>query len=225
MAPELEAQGRSDLPGMRSAVIAEPNLPQGYQPLPRGNPGDVPLILMIARLEPQKNLPLALEAFAALRRRRPVRLLILGEGAERPRLESLAAQLGVADSVEFPGYSTDVPNHLAAASALLLTSRFEGYPAVVIEALAADVPVVSTDCTPVLRGLLPTSIHGRIIAQATPASLADALESVLDQTFTSAGVRPATVAHHDAVASARGYLALFDDLVARRLSRSAPGNG
>ena len=213
MADELAAEGRGALPGRRIEVIAEPNLPAGWKPLPRTAPQDPPRIITIGRMEPQKNLALALRAFAELRKIRPARLLVLGEGSERARLEALARDLGIAGDVEMPGYSPRAGEELARASALLLTSRYEGYPAVVVEALAADVPVVATDCTPVLAGLLPDARHGRIVAEPEPKVLAAALAQVLDGPFASGGARPARVAHHDASASAAAYLALFDSLV------------
>lgn len=214
MAPELVDE---ELAATRPAdtVIREPVLPAGHVALPRVQP-DVPLILMLARLEPQKNLPLALQAFALLRQRRLARLLILGEGAERPRLEAVIARLNLGADVAMPGFSHEGAQALAQASALLLTSRYEGYPAVVVEALAADVPVVTTPCTPALDGLIVTPMHGQVVEHATPNALADALEAALDLPFTSDNLRPDSVAHHDAAASAQDYLALFDRLVQTR---------
>ncbi|MBA3055878.1 MAG: glycosyltransferase [Sphingomonadales bacterium] len=212
MAPELAKAEAAELERTRDVVIAEPNLPAGHTPPPRGEPSDPPTVLVIGRMEPQKNLALALRAFAELRRKRAARLVVLGEGSQRPRLEALTRELGIAGDVAMPGYSTETEQHLSSASALLLTSRCEGYPAVVSEALAADVPVVATACTPVLDSLLPSQIHGRIVAENTPQALAEALDAALDLPFASGGLRPAGVAHHDAAASARAYLDLFDRL-------------
>lgn len=220
MAEELAQQGRADLPRLSPVVIAEPNLPRDRQPVARTAPQDPPLILAIGRMEPQKNLSLALEAFALLLKRRPARLLILGEGAERASLEAQVTRLGIGAQVAMPGYSTTVAQHLAQASALLLSSRYEGYPAVVVEALAADVPVVACDCTPCLPTLLATPQHGRIVPQNDPLALAQALEATLDQPFTSQGLRPASVAHHDEQASATAYLASFDALANKALHRA-----
>jgi len=175
-------------------------------------PADPPLVLVLARMEPQKNLALALKAFAELVKVRPARLLILGEGAQRTKLEALAARLGIAGQVAMPGYVPDVAAHLAQASVLLLSSRYEGYPAVVVEALAADVPVVSTDCTPCLVSLIDRPIRGEVVPAATPATLAQALARALDLPFASARERAYAVAHHDAAASGAAYLALFDGL-------------
>jgi len=215
MAPELAAAGRPALGDKPVEVIPEPNVPAGHQPLPRTAPlpGEAPQILAIGRLEPQKDMALALRAFARLRARRPARLAILGEGHLRPQLEILAGQLGIAADVEMPGFATDLPQRLARASALLLSSRYEGYPAVVVEALAADVPVVATNCTPALASLLGDPICGEVVAHDAQ-SLGSALARVLDLPFATHGERASPVAHHDATVSARHYLALFDGLVA-----------
>lgn len=217
MAPELAEQGRPLIPACLAApVIAEPNLPAGFKAPARKGPSDPPLILAIARLEPQKNLALALEAFARLRARRPATLEILGEGAERARLEALARRLGIGADVAMPGYVDDIPERLSRASALLLSSRYEGYPAVVVEALAADVPVVATACTPTLGALIDRPIRGEIVTGARPDALAEALSRALDLPFATHGERAAGVAHHDAAASARSYLDLFDELALGR---------
>ncbi|MBS0255713.1 MAG: glycosyltransferase [Proteobacteria bacterium] len=208
MAPELAEEGRRLLPGRAMATVAEPNLPAGWQPPPRGTAEDPPLVLAIGRLEPQKHMALALRTFAELRRQRPARLVVLGEGPERPTLEALARRLGIAGDVDMPGFADPAP-YLARASALLMSSRYEGYPAVVVEALAADVPVVSTPCTPALASLIASPLHGAV-TPADPAALARALAATLDQPFVSDGARAASVAHHDARRSAQEYLALFD---------------
>ncbi|MEH3045510.1 glycosyltransferase [Sphingomonas adhaesiva] len=214
MSPELAERDRVLLPGRPIRIAPEPNLATGHMPLPRDAPPPVPHILAIGRMERQKNLALALRAFADLHRERVARLTILGDGPERPRLEALARRLGIADAVAMPGFAPDIAPDLARASLLLLTSRYEGFPAVPVEALAADVPVVATDCSPVLRGLLPTPLHGRVSARATPAALATAMRDTLAQPFTSCGVRPHIVAGYTAAAAARRYLEIFDDAIA-----------
>lgn len=216
MAPELAEAARPLLPDGPAAIIPEPNLRHGYVPLPRTRPDGPPLILCLARLEPQKNLALALRAFAALTKTTDARLLILGEGAQRPMLERLVHKLGLDDLVAMPGFSSDTEARLAQASALLVTSRYEGYPAAVVEALAADVPVVSTACTPVLASLIRSPLHGRVVAKATPEALAGALAETLALPFASGGQRAEAVRGNDARASADAYLALFGRLVEAR---------
>lgn len=216
MARELEELGRNILPDVRSAVIAEPNLPHDHATLPRTSPEDPPLVLMMARMEPQKNIALGIRAFAKLRERHQVRLLVLGEGSERPALEWLVAELNLDYCVEMPGFSSDTAQHLSRASMLLLSSRYEGYPAAVVEALAADVPVASTNCTPALASLITSAVHGCIATASTADALADAMAAVLAQPFTSGGVRAKGMDHHDSSQSAQRYLDLFDRLVAEK---------
>lgn len=216
MSPELAARDRLLLPGRPIHVAPEPNLPRDHAPLPRTAPQEPPLLLAIGRMEAQKDMALALRSVAAARATRPVRLTILGDGPERPALERLARRLGIAAAVTMPGFVHDVPARLASASALLLTSRYEGFPAVAVEALAADVPVVATDCSPALRSLLATPAHGEVVAGRDPAGIAAAIERALALPFASGGIRAATVAGCTAPAAAARYLALFDLAVSLR---------
>jgi len=194
-----------------TTVIPEPNLPYGYFPLPRSGPQTPPLVLAIGRLEPQKNLALAIHAFAALVARQDARLMILGEGHERAALEALVRRLGLDGRVEMPGFVTNVGALLAQASLLLMTSRYEGFAAVLIEALAADVPVVSTNCSPSQKAVIASPLHGRVVDDATPAHLAEAMAEVLTLPFATNGVRAAGLCRHASGASATRYLALFDN--------------
>ncbi len=102
-------------------------------------------LLWIGRFESEKNPTLALEAFAALRQKDiDARLTMLGAGRLESPLKSLSARLGVAGTVNFPGWK-DTSSYLARAELLLVTSEYEGYGMALVEALAAGVPVLSTD--------------------------------------------------------------------------------
>jgi glycosyltransferase involved in cell wall biosynthesis len=217
MSAALLAADGDVIGAMPSAVIPEPNLPDGFAPLPRHGPLSPPLILAIGRMEPQKNLALAIRAFAALVARQPARLVILGEGRERGALEALVRRLGLEGMVDMPGFAPDVAARLAQASLLLMTSRYEGFPAVLVEALAADVPVVSTNCSPSQKTLIASPMHGRVVDHATTGALAAAMAEVLALPFSSAlsgtspdGARGAGLGAHTASISAAAYLALFD---------------
>jgi glycosyltransferase involved in cell wall biosynthesis len=86
-----------------------------------------------------------LQALAAARRTgAPARVLVIGDGVHRPRLEALAGELGCAEAVSFLGYRRDVPRLVAAADAALLSSDNEGTPVALIEAAAAARPAVAT---------------------------------------------------------------------------------
>lgn len=105
-------------------------------------------ILMVGRLVKQKNVGLALRAFKLFKKRygENDRLSLLGDGPERGSLKVLAQELGVSDSVDFEGFQRDTAAFYRSADVFLLTSLYEGFPNVVLEALAHGVPVVSVDC-------------------------------------------------------------------------------
>jgi glycosyltransferase involved in cell wall biosynthesis len=139
---------------------------------------DGPILLLGAgRLSAQKRFDRLLRAFAAAG---PVdaRLRIAGDGPDRAALATLAADLGVADRVEMIGYTPDIPAQMAAADLFVLSSDYEGLPAVVIEALASDLPVVSTDCFASTRELL-TGLPGCAVVDRSTEALASALRAWL----------------------------------------------
>lgn len=140
-----------------------------------------PLVLGVGRLEPQKDFALLLRAFARVRQERPVRLLILGEGRERSKLTRLAEALGVRDAVEFPGFVPNPYAHMARANLFVLSSRYEGLPTVVIEALACGCPVVSTDCPSGPVEILERGRYGRLVPVGDAPALARAMRAALDE--------------------------------------------
>jgi glycosyltransferase involved in cell wall biosynthesis len=111
----------------------------------KGTRAHGPVIGTVGRLERQKNLDVFLEAAECFRRSEPAaRFEIVGEGSERPRLERRVGELGLADSVSFKGTTDDVPGFFSRLDQFWLTSDWEGTPNVVLEAMAAGVPVVAT---------------------------------------------------------------------------------
>jgi glycosyltransferase involved in cell wall biosynthesis len=160
-------------PGLASMAAEAP----GHPWLVDGGP---PVLLSVARLTSAKDLPNLLEAFARLRASRPARLLVLGEGEERPRLEALVRRLGHERDVDLAGHVDNPYPAMAAAAALVLSSRREGLPTVLVEALALGTPVVATDCQSGPREILQGGRLGRLVPPRDPAALAAAMESVLD---------------------------------------------
>ena len=151
-------------------------LPRGEQNCERK--GNGPRLLTLARMMPQKRLDVMLHAFAKLRRP-DARLTILGDGPQRLRLEELARTLGIAERVEMPGFVEDVIPALSNADIFLLSSDYEGLPAAVIEALACNVPVVTTDCFPGAREMLDGSPFCAVTPIGDAAELARAIEKIL----------------------------------------------
>lgn len=134
-----------------------------------------PLIVAAGRLSSQKGFDLLLRALRLVLEETSVRLLLLGEGPERASLERLAQDLGVAPYVSMPGFTPHLPAYLANADLFVLSSRWEGLPTVLIEALAAGVPVVATDCPSGPREILEGGRWGRLVPVEDIQALAQAM--------------------------------------------------
>lgn len=172
------------------------------------------LIVAVGRLEPQKNFALAIEAMAHLARWTDARLVILGEGRERAQLTYLIERLGLNQRVMLPGHVGDIKPWLRRASCFLMTSRYEGYPASLVEALVCGAPVVITPCSPALDDILP---HGStaMIVRPDAGAIAAAVWDMLRRSFGPAAA-PLLLARHDEARAAASYLAMMDNIVARR---------
>jgi glycosyltransferase involved in cell wall biosynthesis len=143
-------------------------------------PGQPPVVLGVGRLTRQKDFFTLVRAFAELRRRRPARLIILGEGEDRPGLEALIAELGVGGDVALPGFRDDAPAYMARSALFVLSSAWEGLPTVLIEAMAAGTAVVSTDCPSGPREILQGGRLGALVPVGDAPALAGAMERALD---------------------------------------------
>jgi glycosyltransferase involved in cell wall biosynthesis len=139
-----------------------------------------PVILSVGRLNGEKNYGDLLRAFARLRRERCARLIVLGEGTERAGLERLAADLGVAEDVSFPGFVSNPYGYMARANLLALSSSYEALPTVVIEALACGCPVVATDCPGGMREILDGGRWGQLVPMGDHEAMKDAMLRTLD---------------------------------------------
>ena len=174
-----------------------------------------PVILSAGRLDPAKGFDTLLHAFARVRRARPCRLVILGEGTERATLEALAQQLGIAADVDLPGFRDNPYAFMSRARVFVSASRWEGLGNALIEAMCLGRPVVATDC-----GGPREILQGGGIAPLVPiddeSALADALVSVMDNppspdTLTSASARYSVEQSAEAYIEALGLRAVADD--------------
>lgn len=143
-------------------------------------PGQPPVLVAVGRLQPQKDYPTMLQAFAKVRRSQPAKLVILGEGKERPMLESLIKELNLTQDVDLPGFVSNPYAYLARASLFVLSSRWEGLPTVLIEALCCGTPVVSMDCPSGPREILRDGLYGPLVPVGDVNGLADAIETALN---------------------------------------------
>lgn len=166
----------------------------------------VPVLLGVGELSGRKDFATLVRAFARVREHRHCRLVILGEGRHRRSLLDLASALGVANDFALPGFVDNPYPAMARAAAFALTSRWEGMPVALIEAVALGVPVAACNCPSGPRELLADGRHGPLVPVGDDVALAAALESLLDhpphKAHLQEAARPYTVE-----ASARAYLA------------------
>jgi glycosyltransferase involved in cell wall biosynthesis len=164
-----------------------------------------PVILGVGELGHRKDFETLVRAFALVRRRRPCRLIILGRGRRREALLALAQQLGVAQDVDLPGFHPNPYAFMARADLFVLSSRWEGMPVVLIEALALHTPVVSTDCPSGPREILSGRGLGTLVPVGGIEPMAEAIEHWLD----ADGAQPdfeRAIADYRVEASAHAYL-------------------
>ena len=143
--------------------------------------GDVPIILSVGRLSQEKGGDDLLRAFARLQPQTEARLVFLGEGAEQPRLEQLCSQLEVDDKVSFLGYQENPFRFMARSTVFVLSSRYEGFGNVLVEAMACGLPVVATRCYPGIEDLVRHGESGLLVPVGDEAALVAALARVLNE--------------------------------------------
>ncbi len=140
---------------------------------------DRPVIVTAGRLEPAKDHKTLLQAFRMLLGRRQARLLILGEGSLRSELERLTRDFGLEADVLLPGYVSNPLAVIKACDLFVLTSRWEGFPGVLIEALACGLPIVSTNCKAGPDEILDDGAFGELVPVANSEELFKAMDRAL----------------------------------------------
>lgn len=223
LAADLAAAAGID--GARMAVIANPGwsparaaaaaAPCGHPWLAARAPGArdaaAPVVLGLGRLVAQKDFATLLAAFAALRAQTPLaRLIILGEGPDRAALAAQAAGLGLGpEALDMPGHVPDPLAHLARADLFVLSSRWEGQPLALIEAMGCGCPVVASDCPTGPAEILsaPGGALGPLVPPGDAAALARAMAAVLEAPPDAAALRARAAAFGQDRAVA-AYLAL-----------------
>jgi len=137
-----------------------------------------PAIVAAGRLAEAKNYPLLIDALAVLRQRVPARLFVLGEGEAEAALRAHADRRALGDAVVFLGFQRNPWRYIARADAFALTSRYEGFGNVLVEAMACGVPIVATS-SPGTREILTDGADGLLVDDHEPNAVAAALERVL----------------------------------------------
>ena len=144
----------------------------------------MPVVMGMGRFTRQKDFSTLIRAFARLREAMQARLIILGEGELRPELESEVERLGLSEYVSMPGFVANPYAHVARADVFALSSRWEGFGNVLVEAMACGTPVVSTDCDSGPAEILEDGTWGRLVSVGNAEGLANALRDTLEETDT-----------------------------------------
>lgn len=175
-----------NFPSERIEVIYNPVVTPRMLELSRQQPdhpwfteGEPPVILAVGRLTKAKDFPTLMRAFAVVRQQRTARLMILGEGEEREALERLAAELGIESEVVLPGFASNPYAYMRAASVFVLSSRWEGFGNVLVEAMACGTPVVATDCQSGPAEIIEDGKWGGLVSAGNAGELAGAIQHTL----------------------------------------------
>lgn len=166
---------------------------------------DVPVIMGAGRLTPQKDFGTLLRAFALVKESRACRLVIIGEGKLRAQLQSQADALGVGSLFHMPGFAPNPYMWIARCSVFVLSSRWEGSPNTLTEALALGVPVVSTNCRSGPKETLEDGRYGSLVPIGNEREMARAIQDTLDNPLPRATLQKA-VRRFTVEESVEGYL-------------------
>lgn len=137
--------------------------------------GEPPVILSVGRLTYQKDFASLIEAFAIVRRKQPARLMILGEGELRKQLETRINEHGLNDDVAMPGLERNPYKYMRRAAVFVLPSRWEGFPNVLVEAMASGAPVIATNCPGGTAEILDNGRWGGLVPVADTTAMARAI--------------------------------------------------
>ncbi len=157
------------------SIVNGTDMPPMVKMRPRPNVAGDFSLLAIGRLAPQKNYSLLIKSIDIVRKHVPVKLVILGEGDERSKLEMLVRELDLEDHVFLPGYAEKPGMWFSKTDLFVLSSSWEGLPLVIAEALAMGVTVVATDCQSGPAEILENGKYGYLVPVNDPEKLAKAI--------------------------------------------------
>jgi glycosyltransferase involved in cell wall biosynthesis len=186
VADDLSA--RTGIPRQKIQVIYNPVITEALQSAaaatvehPWFQPGQPPVLLGVGRLDKQKDFPMLVQAFRIVRNQRPARLMILGEGPDRARIEQAVQEAGLAADVSLPGFEQNPYRFMKRAAVFAFSSQWEGFGVALVEALALGTPVVSTDCTYGPAEVLCNGRYGTLVPVGDHEAMAQALLAALDK--------------------------------------------
>jgi glycosyltransferase involved in cell wall biosynthesis len=139
----------------------------------------LPVIVSVGRLTKQKGYPYLLQAFSLVKRHLSCRLAIIGEGQDRTKLIDMTKSLGIETEVEFLGFQKNPFKYMARSSLFVLSSLYEGFPNVILEAMALGLPVISTDCPSGPAEIIEDKKNGLLVPVKDEQALAGAIICVM----------------------------------------------
>lgn len=176
---ETDAAAYRELLGPAARVLAVPNAVPAGLPSPSRS-GDGRVVVAAGRVTPQKGFDILVKAWRTVAAAEPGwQLQIHGSGTHEAQLRALVAELGLQDSVRLMGFTPDLPSVLAAADLYVLSSRFEGFPMVLLEAMACGLPVVAFDCPTGPGEVIDHGRNGLLVKPKSIAGLARALQRAI----------------------------------------------
>lgn len=167
-----------DIPEVNKRII--PN-PIDFSMMPQAVPESIPLrVVSVGRLRPEKNMSLLVKAFSLIAGEfGDATLTIYGEGPERKALEKMICKLNMSGRVFLPGVKPDVLEQIKDAALFVLPSNYEGFPNVLLEAMALKLPVISTDFASGVAREIVTSEVGEVVPCGNPILMANAMRKFL----------------------------------------------
>jgi glycosyltransferase involved in cell wall biosynthesis len=169
-------------------VIDRDTLSKAQMPVahPWFEAGSPPVFLAVGRLSPQKDFSNLIQAFALVRKQKVARLMILGEGETRSQLEAEIAALGITEDVLLPGFVQNPYAYMHNSTTFVLSSRWEGLPTVLIEAMACGCSVVATNCPSGPEEILASGKYVLLVPIENSAALAAAMLQSLENPLSQA---------------------------------------
>ena len=181
----------------------------------------IALVLGVGRLVPQKNFSLLLEAFSLVAARRPARLVLLGEGPLREQLLMQIERLGLGQCATILPVDPNPWPYMKGARAVVLSSLYEGFGNVLVEAMAVGTPVVSVNCPDGPAEILGNGRWGRLVPLGDAPALAAAIAATLDNPGDVEEGRARAMAFSAQTIASR-YRSLIDGLLFASLARTQP---
>lgn len=170
----------------------------------------IPFILAVGRLVPQKGYDNLINAWAPIYQDKGTILVILGDGPERSKLLALSEDLGVSEGLLLPGFQKNPFQYMARCQVFVLSSYYEGLPNTLLQALACGPPVVATDCPSGPREILENGKWGTLVPVGDIEAITNALEHIATPNTQKTSIRNEMKKRYDINMIARTYLSLFE---------------